>query len=80
MNERFDAWLMAQQQSGRRFTAEQRQWLDAIRDHIATSLRIEKDDFDETPFSERGGLGRLYEVFGGEMDLVLAELNEVLAA
>lgn len=80
VNERFDAWLMTQQQNGRRFTAEQRQWLDAIRDHIATSLRIEKDDFDETPFSENGGLGRFYEVFGSEMDAVLAELNEALAA
>ncbi|MCC6945044.1 MAG: DEAD/DEAH box helicase family protein, partial [Thermomicrobiales bacterium] len=80
VNERFDAWLMAQQQNGRRFTAEQRQWLEAIRDHIATSLRIEKDDFDETPFSESGGLGRFYEVFGSEMDWVLAELNEALAA
>jgi type I restriction enzyme, R subunit len=77
---RFEAWLADQESHGRRFTAEQRQWLEAIRDHIATSLRIERDDFDQTPFSEKGGLGRFYEVFGEEMDRVIEELNEVLAA
>ena len=28
------------------FTPEQRQWLDAIKDHIASSLSIEQDDLD----------------------------------
>ncbi len=42
------------------FTPEQRQWLDAIKDHIAKSLAIELDDFDEVPFSQYGGLGKAY--------------------
>jgi type I restriction enzyme, R subunit len=41
---------------------------------------MERDDFDQTPFSEKGGLGRFYEVFGEEMDRVIDELNEALAA
>ena len=43
---RFAAWLAAAGGRGRRFTAEQRAWLELIRDHIAASLRIEPDDFD----------------------------------
>jgi type I restriction enzyme R subunit len=77
---RFAAWLGQQEAGGRRFTAEQRQWLEAIRDHIAGSLRIEPEDFEYAPFAQRGGIGRVYEVFGDELDGLLAELNEVLAA
>ncbi len=77
---RFDAWLVAQEAGGRRFTDEQRRWLLAIRDHVATSLRIEPDDFEEVPFSQRGGLGRVYELFGDDLTPLLDELNEVLVA
>jgi type I restriction enzyme R subunit len=62
------------------YTAEQRKWLDAIKDHIASSLRIEPDDFDEIPFSKYGGLGRAYELFGEGLNGILEELNERLAA
>jgi type I restriction enzyme R subunit len=48
-------------------------------DHIA-SLRIEKDDFDYQPFHDKGRLTRAYQVFGDELDMVLKELNEALAA
>ncbi len=80
VRERFDTWLAEQEGAGRRFSGEQLHWLEAIRDHIATSLRIEREDFQYTPFVERGGLGQFYEVFGEEMDRVLDEMNEVLAA
>ncbi len=48
------------QGQGRRdsFHADQLAWLNLIRDHIATSLSIEPDDFDYAPFSQRGGLGQ----------------------
>ena len=49
---------------GREFTAEQRQWLEAIRDHVAASLAIEMEDFEYAPFVQRGGLGKAYQVFG----------------
>jgi len=80
VKERFDRWLAQQESRGRSFTEEQRRWLELIRDHIAASLRIEPADFDEVPFSQRGGLGRVYQVFGEELDRVLDELNEVLVA
>jgi type I restriction enzyme R subunit len=80
VNARFAAWLAQQEVNGRRFTAEQRRWLEAIRDQVALSLRIGRDDFDYAPFVQYGGLGRVYELFGEDLDPLLDELNEVLAA
>ena len=45
------------QTAGVTFTAEQRKWLDAIKDHIASSLTIEQDDLEDVPFNPIGGLG-----------------------
>jgi type I restriction enzyme R subunit len=80
VGERFENWLSAQENLGHKFTPEQHQWLEIIRDHIATSLSIEPDDFDLAPFAQKGGLGRAYRVFGPELPKVLAELNEALMA
>lgn len=51
-----------------------------MRDQIATSITIERDDLDLSPFSQRGGLGKAYELFGEQLPTLLDELNEVLAA
>ncbi len=56
VEERFANGLAQQENRGRRFTSEQRQWLALIKDHVATSLRIERDDFDEVPFNFEGKL------------------------
>ncbi len=80
VNERFDNWLARQSTLGRQFTEEQIHWLELIRDHIATSLSIEADDFEFSPFTQKGGLGKAYQLFGSELPKVLEELNEVLAA
>ena len=77
---RFAAWLAEQEREGRRFTDEQRWWLGAIKDHIAASLAIDSDAFDETPFAQHGGLGRVYQLFGDALEPLLQELNQVLAA
>jgi type I restriction enzyme, R subunit len=79
VNQRFADWLGEQESSGRKFTEEQRQWLDAIRDHIATSLTFEHDDFEYVPFAQRGGLGKAMKLFGKELQPILTELNEALA-
>lgn len=52
----------------------------AIRDHIATSLSIELDDLDYTPFITAGGLGKAHQLFGDQLPKLLEELNEALAA
>jgi type I restriction enzyme R subunit len=80
VRERFRAWLAQQANRGRRFSDEQVRWLEMIRDHVATSLEVTVDDFDLTPFTEEGGLGRAAQVFGLELRPLLAELNEALVA
>ena len=39
---RYRAWLEEKARGGQVFTAVQRRWLDAIKDHIASSLLIER--------------------------------------
>ncbi|MGE4179680.1 MAG: type I restriction-modification enzyme R subunit C-terminal domain-containing protein [Limisphaerales bacterium] len=77
---RFNEWLMNKAKAGVTFNADQLAWLNLIRDHIATSLSIEPDDFDYAPFSQRGGLGKAHHLFGEQLPNLLDELNEVLAA
>ena len=76
----FNAWLASQAQGGRKFTDEQRHWLEMIRDHIAANLSITRDDFEDVPFIQQGGLGQVYEVFGDELDGIIEELSEALVA
>ncbi|MBN2296868.1 MAG: DEAD/DEAH box helicase family protein [Pirellulales bacterium] len=80
VEERYRAWLAEQEQKGVSFTLEQRKWLDAIRDHIASSLSIDQDDFDYAPFNVMGGLGEADALFGDRLSSILEELNERLAA
>ena len=66
--------------SGEKFNGEQMAWLRMIRDHIANSFHLERDDLDMAPFNRYGGMGQMYKLFGERMDGVIEELNEALAA
>jgi type I restriction enzyme R subunit len=41
---------------------------------------VDKEDLDNTPFAEKGGLSRMYQLFGNQMDAVIEELNQKLVA
>jgi len=56
------------------------QWLRMIKDHIATSFHIEKEDLGFAPFDSQGGLGKMHQLFGEQMETIINELNEALAA
>jgi len=77
---RFESWMAQQGSRGRQFTEQQIRWLEMIRDHVAASLEIAIEDFDDVPFAQEGGRGRAIQVFGKELEPLLRELNEVLAA
>jgi type I restriction enzyme R subunit len=67
--------------AGRKFTEEQRQWLDRIRDHLVENLSIDQEDFEELPvFTRFGGWGRANRVFNGQLVAVINEINEAIAA
>ena len=80
VEQRYEQWITQQTEAGLEFTPDQRQWLDAIRDHIASSLTIDQESFDDVPFNQMGGLGRAHELFGEQLSSILEELNERLAA
>ena len=77
----FQQWIMTRHRgAGEKFNEEQMEWLRMIRDHIITSFHLERDDLDMAPFDSKGGLGRMYILFGDRMDGIIDELNEALAA
>ncbi len=77
----FQSWVFKKQEgAASKFTEEQMQWLRMIKDYIAGSFHLEKDDFELDPFNKNGGLGRMWQLFGDKTDEIINELNEVLAA
>ncbi|WP_289064187.1 DEAD/DEAH box helicase family protein [uncultured Zobellia sp.] len=77
----FNKWIFKQHTGQHnRFTQEQLDWLRMIKDHVVSSYHIEIDDLDYTPFDAKGGKGKMYQLFGKEMNTIINELNEVLAA
>ena len=80
VNYNFQQWTLRRNAGAVHFTEEQMDWLRLVRDHIAVSLSITKDDLDRDPFGRKGGLGRFYEVFGAEYMAVLQEMNVELVA
>ncbi len=79
VEERFRAWLAVQEQTGQKFTPEQVEWLEMLKEHIATSLRIDMNVLELAPFYERGGPVKAYRLFGPGLNGMLEELNEALA-
>ena len=51
-----------------------------MRHQIATSLSVEPDDLDLSPFNQRGRLGKAHQLFEGQLPILLDELNAALAA
>ncbi|AYH43622.1 DEAD/DEAH box helicase family protein [Azoarcus sp. DN11] len=77
----FQNWIMKQHSGGsEKFNEEQMAWLRMVRDHVASSFHIARDDLDMSPFDGQGGLGRMFQLFGARMDPLLDELNDVLVA
>lgn len=65
---------------GQPFSESQTAFLQLIRDHLLTSLRLERDDLDFAPFDGQGGLGKMFQLFGDEMDGLIEEVNRELVA
>jgi type I restriction enzyme R subunit len=80
VDKNFQDWVFKKQAGTLKFTEEQMQWLRMIKDYVANSFHIERDDFDLNPFNANGGLGKMWQLFGEKTDEIINELNEVLAA
>ncbi|MGI9278985.1 MAG: DEAD/DEAH box helicase family protein [Endozoicomonas sp.] len=78
---RFKQWIFrhnAQRKTA--FSSEQTEWLRLIKDHIAASCCVERDDFDFSPFVDKGGLHKVFHLFGKELDTIMNEMNQELVA
>lgn len=73
VNQRFDNWLS--QQPGK-FTPQQTEWLQHIKNQIAQNAELEMNDFDFIPVCvEQGGLLKAQDLFGEELPVIVRELN-----
>ncbi len=67
--------------AGVALTAEQAQWLERIKAHLAENLAIEREDFDTIPVLARAGAWvQADRVFGGKLAEFILQLNEAMAA
>jgi type I restriction enzyme R subunit len=79
VDKNFQNWVFKKQAGSLKYNEEQMEWLRLIKDHNAASFHIEKDDFDLNPFNARGGLGKMWQLFGDQSDGIIDELNEALS-
>jgi hypothetical protein len=68
--------------SDRSFTGEQNKWLDLIRRHLIENLLMEDEDIETLPIFTREGASwsKLNRVFSGELETIIHEINEAIAA
>lgn len=81
VDRRFQTWIFRHNaQRGTAFTPEQTEWLRLMKDHIAASCSVAREDFDFAEFANRGGLQKAWGLFGAELDGVMLEMNQELVA
>ncbi len=81
VDKNFADWVWKKQQGATiKFNQEQMKWLHMMKEHIATSVHLNTDDLDYTPFDALGGRGKMWQLFGADMETIIEELNEVLVA
>ena len=51
-----------------------------MRDWSSDVCSSDLDDLEMAPFDSKGGMGRMYQLFGDGMDAVIEELNRELVA
>ncbi|HEU4388400.1 MAG TPA: type I restriction-modification enzyme R subunit C-terminal domain-containing protein, partial [Blastocatellia bacterium] len=72
---------MKQVTHGQQFTLEQRGWLERIRAHLIQNLSIDRADFEDIQvFSREGGWAKGNRVFDGDLDELIRDFNEAIAA
>jgi type I restriction enzyme R subunit len=77
---KFKSWVFAKNAGHIHFSDEQMDWLRMIKDFIAKSICITKDDLELSPFDKYGSLGRFYQLFGDGYEKLLDEMNLALTA
>ena len=80
VDKNFQDWVFRKQAGTLKFTESQMHWLRMIKEYVANSFHIDREDFDLSPFIANGGLTQMWNLFGEQTDDIINELNEALAA
>jgi type I restriction enzyme, R subunit len=81
VDKRFQQWIFRHNaQRATAFTPEQTEWLRLMKDHIASSCAIAREDFDLAELAGKGGLQKAWSVFGENLDALMSEMNGELVA
>lgn len=81
VDKRFQVWIFRHNaQRGTAFSPEQTEWLRLMKDHIASSCSISRDDFDYAELADKGGLQKAWGLFGKDLDTLMNEMNMELVA
>ena len=62
--------------SAHTWTEVQKKWLKRIDEQLTHEIIVDRTALDEDPFSKNGGFVRLNKIFGGKLEVVLADINE----
>lgn len=66
---------------GRDLTADQKAWIEYIRQHLVANLSIDREDFENVPvLSNRGGWGKANRTFDRKLGDLLIDLNREMVA
>jgi type I restriction enzyme R subunit len=64
--------------ASRAWTDPQKRWLKRIGEQVEKEIVVDRAAIDREPFTADGGFNRLNKVFNGELEAVLAGINEEL--
>ncbi len=73
VHNRYATWLASKAAAGASFSADERAWLDKLRDRIIASGSVSREALKAS-----NDLGPAWRVFGDRLDEVMEEMNEVL--
>lgn len=75
VRQRFAEWMERKRAEGTEFSADQRAWLEKMRDYISASGSVDRDHLEADNV-----LGPIYRAFGERLWPLMEELNLTLAA
>ena len=75
---RFLSWQQDQENRGRRFVPGQLDFLNSLKNHIALRGSVSMEDLDFLPQYQGNGAMKMYQLFGTEMEQIVADLNKNL--
>lgn len=75
---KFENWLASKENTGKKFSATELEWLETIKDEIANNISVEISDFDNWELLQKWGRWGFYSVFWEKYLEVMEEMNREL--